>query len=567
MRSSFGRKCFLSAVIFIGVATVHAQRPDPFQTIVKNLFPELGPQIDELPRKCGTPMFVLATQHWQEFSTLAKSDLQLSFQRPVKQKSRLTPTGHLRVHYDTTGLATPALLNPSNQAIPNSYEAYVDSASKYLDYAWKLIVDSLGYAAPPGDGTEGGGPEYDVYLDELEAGKSGFTAWDPGKPLPGGPSQRFAAYSVLDNDFLFVRMKGMDGLKITAAHEFFHGVQVGSDGIWTTIANSDFYFYELSSVWMEDVAHTNVNDYLYDLPPYFQSYTDIQGHNYSFTIFTPTYQGYERAIWAHYLTKRFGVTLLRSVWEEMRLNPFLTAIDRALANVGTNFVEEYATFARWNFYTGNRADTVQYYPEGRSYPQLKANAVQAYNGFSTASVRFEAYPFSSQLYVFVTGNDSIHSIVSNVDIARAREYSFITSPFELRISSSLPTIPYQSLKNGLNVGFSASNLADWRTLNFSTSTRTDANMNDQPSPNPVRVTEVARISLPVNSTSADAEVFLFSSSLDLRYSGKYPINDYLGKRYVFLPTQDIGGKVATGVYFLVVECPDAEYRWKIVFIQ
>ena len=47
-------------------------------------------------------------------------------------------------------------------------------------------------------------------------------------------------------------------MKITIAHEFFHAIQrayLESDGY-----NS--FFFELSSVWIEDVIFPNVNDYM-----------------------------------------------------------------------------------------------------------------------------------------------------------------------------------------------------------------------------------------------------------------------------------------------------------------
>lgn len=563
LRASF----FAVLVIFSRGFAQQTTISDPFQTVVRNVFPELQGRVEELPHKCGTSMFVFAAMQWRQLSELAKNEIRASFQRPDKHKSRLSPSARFRIHYDTTGFAAPALLNAFNQPIPNSHEAYADSAATYLDLAWTTIIDSLGFAAPPADGTEGGGPEYDVYLDELGAGLSGFTAWDPGKPLSDGANKRYAAYSVLDNDFLFVRTKGMDGLKITAAHEFFHGVQVGSYGVWTTIPNGDFYFYEISSVWMEDVIHTNVNDYFFDLPAYFQNFVDFQGHNLAFTTYTPLYPGYERSIWAHFLTKKFGRNTIRQAWEAMRTEPFLKSMDRVLSNYGTSLAEEFATFSQWNFFTGSRADTVRYYPEGKQYPLLKPNAVQRYDGFSTVSIRFGSYPLSSQVYVFVNAADSVFSFVTNVSVALAQQYESATSPFELRLSKSTTSVPYQNLSNGLKVGFTAATIEDWRTSNLLTSTRADAKETGEPFPNPVRLSEVTRITLPVTTVAQDADVYFFSTSLDLLYSGRYQVIESLGKRYVYVPTRDFGSRVSSGVCFVVVQCPDAEYRWKVVLLH
>lgn len=553
------------------VSTAHSQERSRFSdrigTVVRSVYPEWQGREEELPRKCGTPFFVEVLQQWEKLSILTKQEIIAGFQRPQKQKSRLSASGRFRIHYDTTGFATPALLNTSKQPIPNSYEAYVDSAAKYFDHSWTKIVDSLGYAAPPGDGVDGGGPEYDVYLDDLGFGVSGFTSWDPNKPLNSEASKRYATYAVIDNDFLHVRTQGVDGLKITAAHEFFHAIQVGAYGVWTTIRNADFYFYELTAVWMEDVLFTTVNDYFFDLPTYFRDFVDSQGRSFSFTTFSSFYPGYERSVWAHFLAKRFGRNIIRQTWEAMKAEPFLRGIDHVLGKFGTNLAEEYATFSQWNYFTADRADTVRYYSEGKYYPLLKPNIVQSYDGVSSLSVQFTAYPLSAQMFVFGGLRDSVYSLITNVDVPLAMTYRDTTVSFEVRLTSSTPSIPYQTLGNGLKVGFSATDLAKWRIEHLLSTNRADVRIVEQPFPNPVRMSEVARITLPVTTVAQDADVYFFSTSLDLLYSGRYQVTESLGKRYVYVPTRDIGSKVASGVYFVVVQCPDAEYRWKVALIH
>ncbi|HEY5615323.1 MAG TPA: hypothetical protein VIL52_04810, partial [Bacteroidota bacterium] len=61
--------------------------------------------------------------------------------------------------------------------------------------------------------------------------------------------------------------------------------------------------------------------------------------------------------------------------------------------------------------------------------------------------------------------------------------------------------------------------------------------------------------------------FLLSSSLDLVFSGRYPVSDYLGKRFIRVPTGDFRSSVHSGIYFVVVHCPDVEHRWKVAVIR
>lgn len=534
-------------------------------TLVQRFYSDI--RVERISRKCGTPLLVPATLEWEGLSSVTKQELRPSFTRPVRQKSRLSPSRRFRVHYDTTGIGTPALLDASNQRIPNSHEAYVDSVAFYLDYTWSMLIDSLGYGTPYPDGTEGGGPEYDVYLDDLGFGFSGITSWDPAQPIGSGANKRYATWTELDNDFRDVRTQGMDGLKITVAHEFFHAIQLGSYGIWTNVRNSDFYFYELTAVWVEDALFTEVNDYFYDLPQYLQQFRDLQNRSFSFTIFNPIYPGYERSLWAHYLVKRFGRNILRATWELMRSESFLPSMDRVLHGRQTSLAEEYAQFTQWNFFTAHRADTARFYPEGRHYPLLKPNAEMGMDGFSGVSVRAEAYPLSSQAYQFVGAADTLLAMVANVDLARANENRDALASLELQLSASTPSIPYQALSSGLYAGFSVNEPSKWRVVHLQTSRKADAKRFAELSPNPLRLSEATRITLPVTSFCASATVYFFSASMDLLFSRTYPVTEYLGKRYVYMPTYDIRDNVGSGICFVVLECAETRQQWKLAVVR
>lgn len=533
--------------------------------LAQRFYPDL--RTEQISRKCGTPLLIPPTLEWEGLSSVTKRELQTSFLRPEKQKNRLSPSRRFRVHYDTTGSGTPALLDASNQRVPNSYEAYVDSVAFYLDYAWRSLIDSLGYGAPYPDGTEGGGLEYDVYLDDLGFGFSGITSWDPAQPIGSGANKRYATYTQLDNDFRDVRTKGMDGLKITIAHEFFHAIQVGSYGIWTNVRNSDFYFYELTAVWIEDILFTDVNDYYHDLPQYFQQFRDVQNRSFSFTTFNPIYPGYERSLWAHYLAKRFGRNILRATWETMRSESFLPSIDRVLHDRQTSLTEEFAQFSQWNFFTAHRADTVRFYPEGRNYPLLRPNAEMGMDGFSGVSVRTEAYPLSSQAYQFVSAADTLLAIVANVDLVQANENRDALASLVVQLSSSAPSVSRQLLSNGLYAGFLVNEPSKWRVIYLQTDRRIDAKRFAELSPNPLRLSEATRVTLPLTSSCSEASVYFFSTSMDLLVSGSYPVTEYLGKRYVYVPANDLRDKIGSGVCFVVLECADTRQQWKVAVIK
>ena len=566
----------LSVLSHAALAQDLSRSAEPVRIVLQNLLPhrQEGP---EVPTKCATPFFVLAGAERKKLSISAKKEIAKVFERPEKQKSRLSPSLRVRIHYDTTGISMPALLTSLNERIPNSYEAYVDSVANVFDLSWTTMVESMGYDAPMADGLDGGGPEYDVYIDELGTGTFGFTTFE-GAGIGGGRNKRFPTFVTIDNDFQAVRTKGIEGLKVTAAHEFFHAVQLGSYGVWHKESDpedfsQDFYFYELSAVWMEDIVFPSVKDYLFDLPAYFElptlagGFRDLQGRSLSFATFNFIFQGYERALWAHFLAKRFGRPVIRQTWEAIRTAPFLKSMDDVLNSFRTSFADEYATFAQWNMFTGSRADTTRFYPEGHLYPLLKPNVTQAFNLSSTTSVAFAGYPLSTQVCLLSSPADSIYSIVANISIENALLNAAVHSPFEIRFSGSTPTFPYRNLSNGMKAGFSSSTPEDWRVQYVQSATRADVAISAGPYPNPVQLSQASRITLPVETNSQDAEVFLLSSSLDLVYSGTYSVSESFGKRYVYLPTNDLGSTVASGIYFVIVHCPDAEFRWKVAIIR
>ena len=117
----------------------------------------LSSATDSSTVKCGTPLIHAIRSQWSALSPQSRAELEQVLQRPVLQKSRLSPSGRFRVHYDTTGFNQPALI-VGNQSQSNTFEAYIDSVKKILDYVWRIEIDSLGFEPPPADGVQGDGP-------------------------------------------------------------------------------------------------------------------------------------------------------------------------------------------------------------------------------------------------------------------------------------------------------------------------------------------------------------------------------------------------------------------------
>lgn len=274
-------------------------------------------------------------------------ELEALLQRPSRAElpdSVLSPSGRFKIHFTTTG---------ADATTPE----FARSTAETYDQVYDFQINALGYMPPPSDYNVDG-PEYDVYLRNI----SDYGATTVERPAPDPYPDGYTSWIEMDNNFTHTYTKGLDAMRVTAAHEFFHMVQMGYRAFFTTTLYADF-LYEMSASWMEDVVFDDVNDYYHYLPEYFaQPYLP-------FNHFDGNHE-YAMAIFLHMLEQKFDRNVIRSLWEEMAYNEPYDALNQTLVEYGSNFSYELNEFAIWNCFTGNRADTVQYYEEGTQYPSL-----------------------------------------------------------------------------------------------------------------------------------------------------------------------------------------------------
>jgi hypothetical protein len=503
--------------------------------------------------KCGFWVRALIHSQWQRFTATQKNEIQKLLQQGSYQKDRII--GRFHIFYDTTGLNEPALLTSDSlqEPVPNTAEAFVDSVGRIFNEVYHVEVDLLGYDAPP---FEPGETQYRVLIGNIS--DYGWTNWDPTMaPLnSGSPAPRYPCYVEINNTFKDFYTKGMDALRVTAAHEFHHVIQIGSYGFW----QDDVYAHELTSTWMEDVVYTDVNDYYQYLPWYFMGFSGGLAFN------SDAYGGYERAVWAHFLAKRFGADIMREVWTDMRTQGFLQSTDAVLQAKGTSLQSEFALFTYWNYFTGNRADTIKYYPEGNHYPRFLPFQTVPFSG-GTATEQGNVQPLSSSMYEFDVPIDTITAIVANVDVADAENRIATTSPVVITLTSNGQiSPPYQQLANGWRIGASVTP-PFWRTFFVDTASQLSFAQSNA-APNPFRLAGTVPLVLPIQDPFvSSADVYFLSSSLRLVYSAQYTIQTQLGTRVIEIDSGDLKSKLSSGIYFIFAKTAHQEYRWKVAVIR
>lgn len=264
-------------------------------------------------------------------------------------------TENFCVHYATRGRDRPSDRDADGDRV---YD-WVERTGRVLEDVWRAEVGELGYRGPRSDGRKGNPVTetrrglVDVYLGDIGSqGYFGYAVTDAGTDH---------AYLVLDEDFdddALVSQVGPQGLlKITAAHEFFHGVQ------FRYSLFEEPWFMEGTATWMEDEVYDGINDNRIFLAS--SAMTAPERSLDTADGFSP----YGNWVFFRHVTERFDPKIVRNMWwragrnhRDRCANPSTRAINRALRSRGTSFADAFTRFAAANTAPG------RHYEEGRHYP-------------------------------------------------------------------------------------------------------------------------------------------------------------------------------------------------------
>ena len=366
-----GRFAVLLAIVLLVGGSVHAQVPpifapgtelhDIYCRACAHFFPEVLPVDSEfrLDRAiCGTSAIRGLTANWDRLPPAAKEAFAFLQQRPILSHSILSSGGHFKIHYNTTGTHAVAPTDADANGVPD----YVDETARVFEAIWDLEINQLGYHPPMSDGDG----VYDIYIKNLAIQSAyGFTYPIVYTELTT-PS-----YMEIDNNFTDniypQNSRGFNGLRVTAAHEFFHAIQFGY--------YADFgaaWWQELTATWMEDVAYPNVNDFYQYMscPRNFSCFYDDP--EASLDKFSGSLHPFGASIFAHHLEQVYDADVIKGSWELLkRRDPSkysLSLIDDGMPLGG--FAQVMPRFAAWNYLTDVRARP-GYYVEARDLPSIK----------------------------------------------------------------------------------------------------------------------------------------------------------------------------------------------------
>jgi hypothetical protein len=246
---------------------------------------------------------------------------------------------------------------PTTRDAPPSHQ-WVRTTLKVMRRVWDTEVHRMGYRRPPRDGRHGGDSRFDVYLEDL--GRQGLFGYCAPEYRVRGLRHVASGYCVLDDDFARSQygVSPRVGLRVTAAHEFFHAVQFGYD------FREDPWLLESTASWMEERAADRANDNRRYL-----RYGQVAQPGVSLDRFDPAgYGQYGNWVFWEYLSQRFGPDVVRDVWRRAAALPgspdrfSVAALRRALADRG-------GLRPTFGAYAAALAQPARTFPEGGAWPR------------------------------------------------------------------------------------------------------------------------------------------------------------------------------------------------------
>lgn len=489
--------------------------------------------------KCGFGIVNEVKLNFNRFTPKQQTVIAQQTARPVTDTSIVTPSGKFRIHFNKTGIHAP------------KYD--LNELALAADSAYNYEVNILKYPPPPADFGQGGDDKYDIYIQNLSGGLYGYTEIETsiGK-------DKFTSYTVIDNDYSDTYTKGIEGAKVSVAHELHHAIQIGN----YIYRNSDQFYYEITSTSMEEFVFDSINDYYAYMPSFFRNPQRSFSYN----------DGYNLAIWNIFLKERFGFDIIKRIWEYMPDERALNAIADAITDYGSTFKNEFALFGQWIYFTNYRTIPNKYFKEAENYPLIKASMTINFIP-PTSSIDILSEPVSTNYLVFVDNAkavpDTFVTIISNSDLTQGISNPNSTLLFKYILSNQsgngykhIIDDYYSKIECDNSFLLTESNILNNKLINDGQIITEEV---DYAFPQPFRYSTDEYIYFPAERTkSGYANLYVYSVDMDLIYSGEHKIYSSDKTVIKWNARNNEMKKLATGIYFYVVSSGDNIKKGKFV---
>ncbi|MFH1195197.1 MAG: MXAN_6640 family putative metalloprotease [bacterium] len=510
--------------------------------------------------KCSFPLVCAVRLNYNKFSNNQQQILTTLLMRPESDTSIVSPKGLFRIHYRFTDGAP-------------GYNITLLAVA--FDSVYNYEINKLGYIAPPDDNGLGGDDLYDVYVYNI-GNTYGWT--NPEIFLDDG---LWAGHIVLDNDFDGFYTTGIEAARVTAAHEFHHLVQMGN----YILSDKDSFYHEITSVSMEEFVFDAINDYYGYMRAYF--------NNPSSSISNTVGFGYDLAIWNIFLKDRFGVDIIKKIWEEMKqlgaMNEYygkpvaLKATEKVLLSISTestSLKNELNKFGIWAYFTGPRAEAGKNqnaaFEEAEYYPLIRTSYLYEFEP-PQKSMMVISEPVSNNFLIFYDYSqslpDTLVCLITNGNVDGTQANPPVETDFNFTLRSDQPS-DFTKITDRFSSKFESANTSLFQQANifntFIVSGDFEREAIDYAYPNPFSYKKHldasnVQISIPVEpNINGLTQLQVYTTSMQLVYSERKSIIP--GERIIIRwnGLDNSGNKLPTGVYIYVTEAGDEIKTGKIV---
>ena len=308
------------------------------------------------------------------------------------------------------------LLVGGDPTVSEGKESFATNSSGILETVWGKEINTMGFPAPPGTD--------EAYLDIYIANtgvKNPAVDFNNGYKGITLPSTVYGVTSTYQNGQPYLILSqdvASSILQVTAAHEFFHAVQIGYVDYNTLLDNSTVnWLAESSATWMEDKVYPLVNDYV----NYVWQLTDSP----QWSLFDPDLV-YSAVLFQKYLAEGYhgaddpeGGEVIKSLWAGLAASggDVVTSLEGFLATQTVNphhsLAEAYADFAVKNL------DLAANYLDGKLFsPVTLSKLVTIDSNFTPSAIGtvaggVYAPSFYGSTYIKVSIKDGLENSLVN----------------------------------------------------------------------------------------------------------------------------------------------------------
>tara|TARA_B100000029_G_scaffold151972_1_gene147072 strand:- start:326 stop:1837 length:1512 start_codon:yes stop_codon:yes gene_type:complete len=468
-------------------------------------------------------------------------------QRPNLDYHTLSPSGHFMIHY-----------NHYYDGIDN----YANEVALSADSSRKMIVDIMNFRSEISD--EDG--IYDIYIKELPNGSYGWNC--PSNDVG-------SSWIEIDDNYIGSNYStsGEDAMRISVAHEFFHAIQRA----YISTPGSNSFFYELSSMWIEDIIYPDINDYI-TFSEFGDDYFSNPDRNMN------EYNGYGLGLYPHYMNFIFDNQIMQRIWEQLSIDlDVFNAIDNILNdnqhNYNSSFTETWLDFNTRNLFNGLFSDMnneIYYYEDQSLFNPIHTSPLDINQYLESSADEWEIFEYqtsvnnrSVKIRSFQPSQDNTQEFLFNVDQNNAHSsFSLISG------TDGYTTV----LSNTTNLNYILDHNDIFHFLYISNDSSGNVNTviqkRDKQSsysvdyyPNPINIGQnlTLKFSSVIEIKDFKVDILNFRGQLIEKFDfGSFAYNGQDFNEISFSPFNSI---VSSGVYFLKIYLDDYIISEKIIYLK